>query len=101
VPRRAKAADIVKQVPVTEHICWFENLLLLSPNNHQAFTVLKAAACVLHTIQGNSCTFEAATKQMDTVCYSLLQGDPSPDNPNNRYPLSMHVCSAVCWVCQV
>jgi hypothetical protein len=69
-----------------------------SPDNHQAFTALKAAACVLHTIRSTSCIFEAATQQMDTVCYGLLQGDLSPDIPNYRYPLSMHVCSVVLGV---
>jgi hypothetical protein len=53
---------------------------------------------VLHTIRSTSCTFEAATQQMDLVCYGLLQGDPSPDIPKDRYPLSMHVCSVVLGV---
>lgn len=63
-----------------------------------ACTVRQAAFHILHNMTTKSSTFSAAMDTLDFVCYALFDGDPRPDNPNNRMPPSVHVCCVVLGV---
>lgn len=66
--------------------------------NHRPFTVLTAAACIVHTMTSTSCTFETAKSMIDTTAFGLLPGAPSPENVDNRFPPSMYVCYQILQV---
>jgi hypothetical protein len=61
-------------------------------------TVMQAAYSILHNMISTSSTFDAASRNLDFIAYSVFAGTPRPDNPHNRFPPSLHVCYQVVGV---
>jgi hypothetical protein len=61
-------------------------------------SVMQAAYSILHNMLSTSSTFDAASRNLDFINYSIFAGPPRPDNPNNRFPPSLHICYQVVGV---
>jgi hypothetical protein len=61
-------------------------------------TVMQAAYSILHNMISTSSTFDAASRNLDFINYTIFAGPPRPDNPNNRFPPSLHVCYQIVGV---
>ena len=88
----------VADLPVCEALDAAQRKAAADPEQHRPFTVRQAAAGIFHILNVTSQTFEAARQHMLLIAYGRLQGNPSPNNPNNRFPPSRHVCSLILGV---
>jgi hypothetical protein len=64
-------------------------------------TVMQAAYSILHNMISTSSTFDAASRNLDFIVYSVFAGTPSPDNPHNRFPPSLHICYQIVGVKEI
>jgi hypothetical protein len=90
LPASALTWKHVRELPVCEK---------LAPDSQ--CSVLQAAFSILHNMTTTGSTFDAAARHLDFINYTLLSSRPSPSNPHNRMPPSLHICQEIVGVSDI